>query len=69
MEKFGIFELLDTLSAFTSMKAEQSADEQPNLPVKQTASPPQKEERAPSGAFASLLARQEEISKRIDGKK
>lgn len=87
MEKFGIFELLDTLSALTS--APPRTEETPPPPAADAAetkradvndaafAPPPSAfplpERSPAqpqtNAFAALIARHENISKKIDGKK
>ncbi|MBO5045347.1 MAG: hypothetical protein J6C93_00580 [Clostridia bacterium] len=64
MEKFGIFELLDTLSALTAQKSPEKTDDAP-----QDNPPPAEREQPLAGtnnAFSSLVARQEEISRRID---
>ena len=79
MEKFGIFELLDTLSAFASAQ-EPSAEQPPvqkadvndkafapppalSVPSDATDTPPQ------TDAFTALIERHENISKKIDGRK
>ena len=87
MEKFGIFELLDTLSAFASAQeapqteqTEPPAEQPPvqkadvndkafapppalSVPSDATDTPPQ------TDAFAALIERHENISKKIDGRK
>lgn len=87
MEKFGIFELLDTLSALTS--ATPRTEETPPPPADGAAetkqadvndaafAPPPSAFPLPANpsaptqtnAFAALIARHENISKKIDGKK
>lgn len=64
MEKFGIFDLLDALSAFSDA-AHGAADGSDARPA-----PPQEAPRPKrGGAFASLIAKQEAISRRIDENK
>ena len=87
MEKFGIFELLDALSALTAPQnaPDQETPPQDNAdylappayaaPAKESEPPaqnpfaafPPSEEK--SDAFSSFLARHDEASRRIDGKK
>lgn len=74
MEKFGIFELLDALSAFTDAAQE----EKPEPPTATTPSEqdaafappdyaaPQTETGVRQSALSSLLARHEALSKKID---
>ncbi len=72
MEKFGIFQLLDALSAMTSVKnAEETAAPPPSTdqPSPAIAPPTADPARSNADAFALLIARQEAISKRIDGGK
>lgn len=74
MEKFGIFELLDALSALsapqsgeTDDKAAVSADE--NGPQKEAPADGEKPSSPERDAIASFLARHETLSRKIDGKK
>ncbi len=82
MEKFGIFTLLDALSALSDVQNEggsfpsaQRTDETPAptppLPPQQNETPVQEflPKKPTTDAFSSLIARQEAISKRIDAKK
>ncbi len=78
MEKFGIFELLDTLSAVMQGDGEQkpAPDAEPHRPDAGDSvfAPPQypapKEgEQGQTQALRSLLTRHDEIVKRIDKKK
>lgn len=87
MEKFGIFELLDTLSALSSAREEPdsaqpnpSADQPPlqkaDVNDRAFAPPPvsaapYEPQAAPSqaDAFAALISRHENISKKIDERK
>ena len=77
MEKFGIFELLDTLSAFAAPNAESKAEEmKPQQSDEAFAPPPYAApEPAPKGnagngaALDALLKRHAQIAKKIDGKK
>lgn len=77
MEKFGIFELLDTLSALTEQKTSDASAEPgenktprgdgafdpPSYPQ-----PPQKG-RAESDALQGFLARHDAVARKADGKK
>ena len=76
MEKFGIFELLDTLSAILTGENGAPAAEAPAKPSTDDAAfqPPsysgaQPEEQAANPALSSFLAHHDEVSKKIDGKK
>ena len=75
MEKFGIFELLDTLSAFAAPDTEQKAEEtRPSRDDEAFAPPPYSAPESAAGAnkqaaINALLERHERIAKRIDGKK
>ncbi len=82
MEKFGIFQLLDALSALTPSKKEEDMPSNTVLPKEQTAfSPPfykneegTKTQNIPSmqtkeDALSSFLARHDALSKKIDEKK
>ncbi len=71
MEKFGIFEILDALSAFTATKSEQPQEKQETefTPTEEPSPPTAREKQRPADAFSSLIARQEEISRRIDKNK
>ncbi len=82
MEKFGIFELLDTLSALLLPESAPSAPSAPPSPPEKAPStrdaafaPPAyaKEETPPppepaANALSSFLAKHEEAAKRADGK-
>ena len=78
MEKFGIFDLLDALSAIT--EAETDAPEPEPAPARPAtddaafAPPPYAAPTGPAAAgtntaLSSLLERHERLSKKIDGKK
>ena len=75
MEKFGIFELLDALSALAAADtdgdktppAPPSADDAAYKPPAYTAEGGASDEQ--NGALADLLARHDALSKKIDGKK
>lgn len=77
MEKFGIFELLDTLSAFAAPDPETKAEETKPQPTDGAFAPPPyaaadagaTEKKSDSAALASLLDRHNRIAKKIDGKK
>ena len=76
MEKFGIFELLDTLSAFAAPDPESTAEETKPQQTDGVFAPPPyatvDSGEDPSGeaaALASLLERHDRIAKKIDGKK
>lgn len=77
MEKFGIFELLDTLSALTAPQKEENEEEHSAPNAQNTAAQPpvlQTQEPSPDvnprlSAFESLISRHDGISKRIDKKK
>ncbi len=78
MEKFGIFELLDTLSALTEPQKNTGNEIFPspvpeNPPAPRDAAPPPADAPAAKEtnqrALQSLLDRHDGISKRIDGKK
>ena len=78
MEKFGIFELLDTLSAILAGEKEPAAAQKP--PAEQPApqdtafAPPAYsgentgENRSEIAALSSFLAQHDKVSKKIDGK-
>lgn len=76
MEKFGIFELLDALSALTAPDAEKPSDEptrpQTSDPVCRPPSygqiPPEQPSPQKDGALSSFLARHDEIAGRVDKK-
>ena len=78
MEKFGIFELLDTLSAILAAENEPSAAQKTppqRNPAQDSAfaPPPYAGEQTPerqnaNGALSSFLARHDAVSKKIDGK-
>ena len=78
MEKFGIFELLDTLSAILAGEQEPAAAQkpQPEQPSPQDAAfaPPAYsggntgENKSEIAALSSFLARHDKVSKKIDGK-
>lgn len=80
MEKFGIFELLDTLSAITTAAEEEKRGGSENPPEangRETVSPPDAGERyeqtAPArrnaDALSAFLSRHDAISKNIDKNK
>ena len=76
MEKFGIFELLDTLSALADTQEtakEEQKDAAPNAADAAFAPPtygdPPADGNAETRAITSLLERHDEISKRIDKRK
>ena len=64
MEKFGIFELLDALSAILS--GENGPTDSPKPPAEAPAAP--SKEPQGSAALSSFLARHDSVSKKIDGK-
>lgn len=67
MEKFGIFELLDALSAL--MQEEKTESAAPQTPKKEDAAfAPPAYGSADPGALEGLLQRHEEMSRRIDKK-
>ena len=78
MEKFGIFELLDTLSAILAGQEEPAAAQkpQPERPSAQDSAfaPPAYagenpgENKSEIAALSSFLARHDKTSKKIDGK-
>lgn len=84
MEKFGIFELLDTLSAITAPGNETSLPEQgeqikPETDDKAFSAPdfatggapaplPEHKTRTEQNALAALLQKHDSISRKIDGK-
>lgn len=82
MEKFGIFELLDALSAFTSAEKEQSVEQRPDASdaafsppaygagYDPSRAPAPAEPSAPKQgeALSALLSRHEALSKKIDDK-
>ncbi len=78
MEKFGIFELLDALSAITAKTDGETPEERPNAhdkafsppgygtdPSSQNAEEPTK----PADAYGAFLSRHDAISKQIDRRK
>lgn len=77
MEKFGLFELLDALSALTAAgnevpPATQQNKSDPFAPPSYAGTPAETKAVAPSGgsdALSSLLRRHEAVSRRVDGKK
>lgn len=80
MEKFGIFELMDALSAIVSAETptDDSAPQTTGTPTAQDAAfdPPsygeEKRDEGPSGqrdALSSFLSRHDNLSKKIDGEK
>ena len=78
MEKFGIFELLDTLSAILAgdneaSSAEKKPSERPSVQDSAFAPPaysgePTPQQQSANSALSSFLARHDEVSKKIDGK-
>ncbi len=74
MEKFGIFELLDALSAFTdAAQEEKSVPPAATTPSEQDAAfappdyaAPQSETGTHQSALSSFLSRHEALSKKID---
>lgn len=83
MEKFGIFDLLDALSAFASAGKETETNKKPDLNTAAFAPPsygagydggPGDAPNAPSApkqgeAFSAFLSRHDALSKKIDDKK
>lgn len=72
MEKFGIFELLDTLSAFSGENGENFSAQETPPASGQTAAPlteTQPTAQSNRNALDLFLQRQEEISRRIDARK
>ena len=66
MEKFGIFELLDTLSALMSENsAPQTPEPQTPSPLDSAFSPPSYGEKQ-TGALQDLLEKHDKMSRRID---
>lgn len=82
MDKFGIFELLDTLSQIAS-EAQSDEKKQPAAPETRVSAddksflppdfqgkdPPQEEQKSSRNALSALYERHESISKRIDKNK
>ena len=77
MEKFGIFELLDTLSAFAAPDPESKAEETKPQQTDDAFAPPPyatmdsvgSDQKGEAAALASLLERHDRIAKKIDEKK
>ncbi len=79
MEKFGIFELLDTLSALSAPQSGEQTDVGAPANTDENSAPQTEADASPSlsgerpdpklSAFESLIARHEGISKRIDKNK
>ena len=70
MEKFGIFELLDTLSALMAEKNGEEKREENVRPRPEDAvfSPPSYPSSEENGALLGLLDKHDKISRRIDKK-
>ncbi len=68
MEKFGIFELLDTLSALADRDENASGTETEAIAPVPPADLPAPAHSAKPDALGSLLARHDAISRKIDGK-
>ena len=79
MEKFGIFELLDTLSALSAPQSGEQTDVGAPANTGENSAPQTEADASPSlsgerpdpklSAFESLISRHEGISKRIDKNK
>ncbi len=67
MEKFGIFELLDALSALTAPGAREQEEKQPD-PAPQPAPAPAPAPNANRDALDAFLRRHEDIRRRTDGR-
>ncbi len=68
MEKFGIFELLDTLSALMEDKGEGEKAVPPPDPKDGAFAPPPYAAPAEANALQGLLERHDKMSRRIDKK-
>lgn len=69
MEKFGIFDLLDTLSALAEQDGDPSAPDAEEPSPLPPAYPAPEKNSANRGALNGFLSRHDAISRKIDGRK